>query len=246
MSEEIQERYLYTVYPKKPIKNLNENLPLVRVPRSLYLTKEEVAKCFECGSVYRRFSNEGIIEKFHKYEIDRVHRDKYISVADWKKIQEAGGKVENLKVNGIESQPTNGDPSIIVSENADEDLNEEKVGEPIKEEMVETTSGYLSTEEDSVPNIEDTVTITNNDTIVEVEYNDLVKQPSEEISEEINDTTEKVEDIIESEEDTDIEAEDSEELEDDSEENAEEVSNIDNTTTNKTVVNYGKKKKHHH
>ena len=36
MSEELEQRYLYTVYPKKPIRNINETLPLLRVP-SLYI-----------------------------------------------------------------------------------------------------------------------------------------------------------------------------------------------------------------
>lgn len=247
MSEELEQRYLYTVNPKRPIRNLNDNIPLLRVPKTLSLTKEEVLKCLEGGSVYRRFSNQGLLEKVNKYDIDRVHRDKFISKQDWEKLQQKEKDVANLNVNGNDNiQPTNGDPSVVVAEEKEEEpvysvtvetidtteaeyvegepevIKSDKPYEPAEtitlEELETSTSGYVETEEDAEKELPESTTVTNNDEPVEIDYKDLTNEESTEESED-------------------------EEESDEEEEASEDASN---TTSTKTVVNYGKKKKHKH
>ena len=252
MSEVLDERYLYTVNPKRVIRNLNENIPMLRASKSLFLTKEEVLKCLEYGSVYRRFSYINHLERVTKYDVDRVHRAKFISKLDWEKIEEKSKNIENLAINGTESN--NGDPSVVVSEPVaddalDEDTKEElvekiedaaEVAATIKEEELPVeTSGYIEViEENGVPvdnTIPESVTTTNNEEPVEIEYSEI--QPSEEIKEEINETIPEEEEIDESEEEDDVE-----------EENIEAVEETSKSTSS-VVVNYNgnnKKKKHKH
>ena len=235
MAEELQERYLYTVNPKRAIRNLTENIPILRTSRSLYLTKEEVLKCLEAGTVYRRFSRYNKMEKITKYDIDRVHRDTYISKEDWNKMEEQSKKVENLNVNGNEEVKV--------------DEVEEKVAEPIKEELVEVsteetiegtidklpteTSGYVEEVKDEVEELSMPETFASVDTVEEeVEDNTT----SEEISEEINEDTQEESDIDESDEDEVVEDENSP------------VVDTEFRSNSSVVVNYnsGKKKKHKH
>ena len=228
MSEELEQRYLYTVYPKKPIRNINETLPLLRVPKSLYLIKEEVSKCFENGaSIYRRFSNEGIVEKFNKYEIDRVHRDKYISREDWEEIRKTTGK-DPLEVIDNPAEPV-AEPEPV--EVIDTTIQPEPIFDPVAAEAAQNeevvTSGYVEEVKEEVEPIPESTTT------VYPENTDPVTL--EELVEDSNENTQEEAEINESEEDTDVEEVDSESLE------------TENITTSNVVVNYGgKKKKHHH
>lgn len=129
---EDQERYLYTVFPKKPIRNLNENVPVLRVSKSLLLTKDEARKCLESASLYRWFANEKTTEKITVYDLDRVHRAVHISKEDWKKMNEAD--VNTLAVNGvnlIEENTTNEKENISV------EIEEPEVKEAVVEEVVD-------------------------------------------------------------------------------------------------------------
>ena len=234
MSEVNEERYLYTVYPKKPIRNLTENIPILRVSKSLYLTKEEVLKCFECGSVYRRFSNDGIVEKFNKYEIDRVHRAHYISREDWVKMtneEEQGGEspAETLTVNGAASVE---EPQEIKEEKIEE------VAVTVEEEPV-TVSNCINQDqplvieapEPTAENIVDinTISIKNDPIEIEITTEDISTEEEVPVEEVVEDE-EQVEDEITEEETVEFE-------------NVEEAN-----TQNRPAVslNYnGKKKKHH-
>lgn len=213
-------RFLYVVCPKKPIKNLREDLSLIRTSRSLYLTKEEVLKCLECGSVYRRFSNEGIQEKCNKYDLDRVHREKYISKDDWKKLEANAEKVDNLVVNGVSEEPQE-----IVQEEKVQLVQEEQP----KEEVVTSVEEVVV--EDTV--IEETPKIEAE--TAEIEDTPVVIEETATNDEIIEDTVVEEEDIESVEEDFEIDNEESSD---------EEVSTTNNSNI---VVNYnGKKKKHHH
>ena len=214
-----EERYLYTVFPKKPIKNLNENTPLVRCSKSLFLTKEEVLKCFECGSVYRRFSNEGINEKFNKYEIDRVHRKNYISREDWKKLQD-NIPTDTVAVNGVEEKE-----EVVTAPEVEEAPVEE-----VKEEEV-VTSGYVAPADEEPVSLDNVETTTN----VPEDAPYVVAEP---VVPEIQDegtSTQEVATTDEIIEDTVVEGADPEAVEAESEANTNIVVNM----------NGGKKKKHH-
>ena len=71
-------RFLYSVNPKKPIKTI-KTIPVLRAPKSLQLTKEEVRECLKYGSVYRRFANEGRNERVTINNVDRLHNAKFMT-----------------------------------------------------------------------------------------------------------------------------------------------------------------------
>lgn len=250
MSEVSESRYLYIVYPKKPIKNLNENLPLIRVSKSLYLTKEEVLKCLDCGSVYRRFSNEGIQEKVNKYDVDRVHNDKFISKEDWKKISGASKDINNYVVNGVTQEQTIEEPK--------EEIKEEKVEHEVKEEVQpqveEVVEEPAKAEEENITLVEDTTEDTSTiDQVEEVDNNDAVIN-------ETSDVEEIKEEVVTSgyiapadEEPISLDSVTTTNVPEDApymvvEEGTtiiDEDENSSNKDNNNVVVNYGKKKKHH-
>lgn len=147
-------KFLYTINPHKPIKNLNDELKLIRIPKSYYLTKEEVLKCLQCGVVYRRFSNENRLEKVNIYNIDRLHNEKYIPegevvvekkeetvvpVEEVNKIEETVAPVEEVIVEEpkteevVEEVVVNDE--VIIEEEVTE--SEEVTTESVEEEVVE-------------------------------------------------------------------------------------------------------------
>ena len=90
--------FLYTVNPRKVITGLS-GVNAIRTAKSLFLTKEDVKICLQKATVYRRFANEGINERVNVGNIDRLHRENYVSEKDWdsvhaKEMSEGHGKVE--------------------------------------------------------------------------------------------------------------------------------------------------------
>ena len=235
MSEELEQRFLYTVNPKRVIRNLNENIPMLRISKSLYLTKEEVLKCLEAGSVYRRFSNAGIMERVTKYDMDRVHRDKFISKEDWAKIQEKASNVENLGVNGSETEEKVEEP---IKEEKVEAAIEESTSTPVEEEKVEELpvefDGYVAEvkdEPEELPEVTTTVYPDDGTTCV-VDMSENSDSKEEVVF--VNDSVEESEDNTESDEDEVVEEENITAVETELKSNS------------SVVVNYGKKKKHKH
>lgn len=103
--------FLYTVNPRKVITGLS-GVNAIRTAKSLFLTKEDVKICLQKATVYRRFANEGINERVNVGNIDRLHRENYISEKDWdsvhaKEMSEGHGKVE------IPEE----DPDAVINEN---------------------------------------------------------------------------------------------------------------------------------
>ena len=89
---------IYTVNPRKVITGLS-GVNAIRTAKSLFLTKEDVKICLQKATVYRRFANEGINERVNVGNIDRLHRENYVSEKDWEAVQakemsEGHGKVE--------------------------------------------------------------------------------------------------------------------------------------------------------
>ena len=90
--------FLYTVNPRKVITGLS-GVNAIRTAKSLFLTKEDVKICLQKATVYRRFANEGINERVTVGNIDRLHRENYVSEKDWdatqaKEMSEGHGKVD--------------------------------------------------------------------------------------------------------------------------------------------------------
>ena len=103
--------FLYTVNPRKVITGLS-GVNAIRTAKSLFLTKEDVKICLQKATVYRRFANEGINERVTVGNIDRLHRENYVSEKDWdavqaKEMSEGHGKVEVPEE----------DPDTVINEN---------------------------------------------------------------------------------------------------------------------------------
>ena len=90
-------RFLYSVYPKKPIKNLMPNGRPINSPKTLSLTKEEVLLCMKSGTVYRRFGEDNRNERVTTVNLDRLHNLKFITEEEWKKTKDVQEVVAKVK-----------------------------------------------------------------------------------------------------------------------------------------------------
>ena len=113
--------FLYTVNPRKVITGLS-GANAIRSPKSLFLTKEDVKLCLQKATVYRRFAAEDKIERVTIGNIDRLHRENYVSEEDW----EATVIKEMSKGHGIVNDVT---PDLTKNEEAkgEEDTTEDTV-----------------------------------------------------------------------------------------------------------------------
>ena len=103
MSEEV--KYLYTIHPRRPIKCLSE-VPVLRVPKTLALTKDDVRKCLKLAAVWRRFDNGDNLVRVVPSSVDRLHNEKFMTEEEYKKfvlnqkgINHGTVKVDNNKNN---------------------------------------------------------------------------------------------------------------------------------------------------
>ena len=123
--------FLYTVNPRKVITGLS-GVNAIRTAKSLFLTKEDVKICLQKATVYRRFASEGINERVTVGNIDRLHRENYVSEKDWdavqaKEMSEGHGKVEvpvetpDLTKNASEEVAAPVVPNIETAQNKDEE-----------------------------------------------------------------------------------------------------------------------------
>ena len=76
--------YLYSVHPKRIIKGL-ESVDVIRAPKSLYLTLEDVKKCIRLGTVYRRFSSSDIA-RVNTANVERLHNEKHMNEDEYKQF----------------------------------------------------------------------------------------------------------------------------------------------------------------
>ena len=191
----MSEMFLYTVKPRKVIIGLSGSTKVIRTSKSVYLTKEDVFLCLKSAIVYRRFANEGINERVTIDDVERVHRENYISPEDWKKF-EINQKAAAQGTVVVNENPENNNP--IEDEVVDETVDPVKENEEEKEcELDAPTNNESEHSEDSSvkeENEEDTVITENNDTVV-----------ADEESQNVDDTN------VESDDDEEIEKVNSEE-----------------------------------
>ena len=140
--------FLYTVNPRKVITGLS-GVNAIRTSKSLFLTKEDVKICLQKASVYRRFAQEGINERVTIGNIDRVHREHYISEEDWNKeldksMSEGHGVVnapvlDEKEESKQEEEQQNDNSTDVVSDDEEEIINVEEnpVEEIPSDEIVE-------------------------------------------------------------------------------------------------------------
>lgn len=153
--------FLYTVKPRKTIIGLSGSTKVIRTNKSLYLTKEDVYLCLKSATVYRRFANEGFNERVTIDDVDRVHREFYISPEDWKKFQ-AEEKSANHGTVVVPNEEII-EPEILKesehSETTDEIVETEKASNPVEEKenkdvIVESQNDKDDTEVESDDDLE--------------------------------------------------------------------------------------------
>lgn len=135
-----EKAYLYTVHPRKVITGIS-GVNAIRTAKSLFLTKEDVMLCLKNASVYRRFSSVGVNERVTVGNIDRLHRDEYVSEEDWAKVVEK----EMSEGHGKVSQPEVAQPEKVESKQ-EEVIAKPEVAEPTSvEEKVEEVKAAVET-----------------------------------------------------------------------------------------------------
>lgn len=132
---ESNNRYLYSVNPRKVIKDLPATRP-IRAPRSLYLTKEQVLICMKSGSVYRRFANVGKIERVTLGNLDRLHQGVYMTEEEYNK------RIKEKEQKAPEQEPVVTEPTVekspVVEQEEEIAVEVAPVEEVVQEEPVVT------------------------------------------------------------------------------------------------------------
>lgn len=187
MVQTTETRFLYSVYPKLPIKKVIAGVPVLRVNKSLYLTKEEVAGCLKFGTVQRRFANENKIEKVTPSNLDRLHNAKYMTEEEYEKFKKS--QISDNRGSIIDATPIL--PKTVVEEPVVTTTTEEPVVEETEEVIVIEPVVEQTTEE--VTNTEEVVEETNNTEEIDDEI--VVEPVVEETTEEV--VTEPVEIVVE-------------------------------------------------
>ena len=114
--------YLYSVHPKRIIKGL-ESVDVIRAPKSLYLTLEDVKKCIRLGTVYRRFSSSDIA-RVNTANVERLHNEKHMNEDEYKQFliaqssagQQTVTKHEDVKQSEPEKKETTPAAAVVVNE----------------------------------------------------------------------------------------------------------------------------------
>ena len=188
--------FLYSVCPKKVIKELPTTIP-IRSPKSLYLTKEQVKICLKYGSVYRRFANEQRNERVTIMNIDRLHNEKFMTEEQYKEYEQSLKDGQRGSV--IVGEPKVEDPVPEVKEDKVEVKVEEKVEtvvteDPVvEEEKVEDDGIIRPTEESETPEsiaseevvdkVEDPTPVETSEEVVETKVDTIAQEESEKVEE---------------------------------------------------------------
>lgn len=138
--------YLYSVHPKRIIKGL-ESVDVIRAPKSLYLTLEDVKKCIRLGTVYRRFSSSDIA-RVNTANVERLHNEKHMNEDEYKKFlitqssagQQTVTKHEDAKQpehEKKETRPVVNEEKKVESDSVVNPTDENKSEEPVEEKKAE-------------------------------------------------------------------------------------------------------------
>ena len=134
MEDEV--RFLYSVFPKKPIKGVLEDGRPISSRKSLNLTIDQVRLCMNCGSVYRWFANDGNrLERVTALNIERLHNEKFMTEEEFKSskfdaVSSSTGSVVETKEEDskVEEKVEESAPAV------EEKKEEEVAAEPVVEE----------------------------------------------------------------------------------------------------------------
>ena len=173
----MSERYLYSVHPRKSIKNLSD-IAVIRVPKSLSLTLEDVLTCLKSAVVYRRFANENRIERVTILNAERLHYAKFMTEEEYEKFLVAkAGDTKN--VTAVATAP------VVEESTVDHSEKEEKAVEPevavsteekeTETDVENTTPDSEVTSEENAKTVEETETAAEEEKVVEPEIAEAPK-----------------------------------------------------------------------
>ena len=160
----MEQTYLYEVRPNRIITGLS-GVNHIRSARSLYLTKEDVMICLEKAAVYRRFANEGKIERVTKLNVDRMHQAKLMTEEEFEKFLKEGSKAEVKKEDPKKEEPSKEEtpessekkpePDVVEEEPQDIPSDDDEVIE--KEEVTEESEEEEESDQEAAEEEDNTV-----------------------------------------------------------------------------------------
>lgn len=197
MAEET--RYLYTINPKRPIKDIPD-LGVIRCPKSYLLSKEEVKLCLKSASVYRRFANESKNVWVTLANLDRLHNEKFMEEDEYNKLcyeKEFGNKGVVIKNAPKVEEPVKAEEPVVAPEVVQPTVDEVADGTSKEESVVETIADE-TTVEGVEENPEDTEVIADEEVVDEESTEDEeVEEINDEEVEEIEDGDDEAEPVEE-------------------------------------------------
>ena len=179
------ETFLYSVKPRRPIQL--DGSVIIKTPKSLLLTKEDVLTCIDKGAiVYRRFANEDKLEPVTKYNLDRLHNNKFITEDEYAKAEkdELGKNSGTVSIAEpvVESEPAKveekvEEPVIAEPEKVEEPVETEApvVGTPV-EEVAEEAPAVEEEVKEEVVTTEETESSEDTSEVSEVESDETVAE----------------------------------------------------------------------
>ena len=166
----MEDKFMYQVNAIMPILGLS--IGTIKVPTSQNLTKEDVLICIKKAPVFRRFSD-GTKERVGIDNIDRLHREKYMTVEEYNEY--LANKTDDVVEEKVEEPIV--EESALVEEVAEEEtVEEEEVFIPVPE---------VTTEEDNVEPVIEEESIEE-----DVVANELFESSDNEIKDEVTDDDE--------------------------------------------------------
>lgn len=143
-NEILEEVYPYQVNTRMPIVGLT--IGTLKVPTTAKLTKEDVLICMKKAPVFRRFSN-GLKERVSTNNIDRLHREEFISAEEYEKmIDKENDHRGEVKIEEKKEIPVAEAPKVV------EELRKE---EPVVEEIKPEIPVVEEVKEEEINKIED-------------------------------------------------------------------------------------------
>ena len=143
-----QERFLYEVSPRRPMRGILKGRAIV-TPTTLQLDYDEVLECMKYGMVHRRFTNR--IERVLTTNIDRLHRKEFISEESYKKLLASMETSEPEQEEEVVPEET----PVVEPEKSETSEESEKETEQKEEIEVNDETETSEPEEDSLKNVEE-------------------------------------------------------------------------------------------
>ena len=200
MEKKNEELYIYAVHPRKAI--VIDGVGTIRSAKSVYLSKEDVFKCLKKASVYRRFPF-GITEKVNIDNVDRLHRENYMTEEEYTKFLKAEKSADHATISNsndaLNASPVEDENEKVSvdqqTSNQQEDQKIEENSDILKDESNSETDeskqdGAEPEVEKGLEEVSDEEVVVNEDKEAEKEVEN--SEVKEESNENIHDKTQKI------------------------------------------------------